>query len=412
MRNRQIRGNRQVTQSTPHTAPAGSNSLWAPGLDPLTLAQALLRAPSVTPDAAGAMEVVARALEAAGFDVHRLTFDSAGIPIPNLYARIGTEGPNLCFAGHVDVVPVGDEAAWQHPPFSGEVVDGLLYGRGAVDMKGGVAAAMAAVLRHGKPVKGSLSFLITGDEEGPAIDGTVKVVEWLKARGERVDHCILGEPTNPNALGDMVKIGRRGSLSGVITVQGKQGHAAYPHLANNPVPHLMKLLAALTASPLDEGSSHFQPSNLEVVGLQAGTSAFNVIPATAQARFNVRFNDHYSLDSLQAEIRRRLESAGVTAAYDLAFIEGGCESFFTPPGPFFAMIRDSIEAVTGRAPEASTTGGTSDARFIKDICPVVEFGLVGQTMHQVDEATPVSELVALADIYGAIIDRYFANPPA
>lgn len=401
MRNRQIRGIRQV-----------SNSLWSPGLDPLSLAQTLLRAPSVTPDAFGALEVVARALEDAGYEVHRLTFDSAGIPIANLYARIGTGGPNLCFAGHVDVVPVGDEAGWQHPPFSGEVVDGLLYGRGAVDMKGGVAAWLAAALRHGKPERGSLSFLITGDEEGPALDGTVKVVEWLKARGERVDHCILGEPTNPNALGDMVKIGRRGSLSGSVTVHGKQGHVAYPHLADNPVPPLLRLLAALTATPLDAGSDHFQPSNLEVVGLQAGTSAFNVIPAGAQARFNVRFNDHYSLESLQAEIRRRLEGAGVAAAYDVEFQHGGSESFFTPPGPFVDMIRHSIEAVTGRAPEPSTTGGTSDARFIKDICPVVEFGLVGQTMHQVDEATPVAELVALAEIYGAIIDRYFANPPA
>lgn len=389
-----------------------SNSVWSPGLDPLSLAQALLRVPSVTPDSAGALDVVANALEAAGYEVHRLTFDSAGIPIPNLYARIGTGGPNLCFAGHVDVVPVGDEAGWAHPPFSGEVVDGLLYGRGAVDMKGGVAAWLAAALRHGKPERGSLSFLITGDEEGPALDGTVKVVEWLKARGERVDHCILGEPTNPNALGDMVKVGRRGSLSGIITVQGKQGHVAYPHLADNPVRHLLRLLAALSDTPLDAGSDHFQPSNLEVVGLEAGTSAFNVIPASARARFNVRFNDHYSLESLKAEIRRRLEGVEASAAYDLTFVDGGCDSFFTPPGPFFEMIRHSIEAVTGRAPEASTTGGTSDARFIKDICPVVEFGLVGQTMHQVDEATPVSELVALAEIYGAIIDRYFANPPA
>lgn len=401
-----------MSQPTLVKAQNGGGRPWAAGCDPLSLAQALLRAPSVTPDAAGAMEVVAQALEAAGYDVHRLTFDSAGIPIANLYARIGDSGPNLCFAGHVDVVPVGDAASWRHPPFSGEVADGLLYGRGAVDMKGGLAAALAAALRHGRPVQGSLSFLITGDEEGPALDGTVKVVEWLKARGERIDHCILGEPTNPAALGDMVKIGRRGSLSGILTVQGKQGHAAYPHLADNPVPKLVTLLAALTATPLDAGSAHFQPSNLEVVGLAAGTSAFNVIPASAEARFNVRFNDHYSLDSLKAEIRRRLESAGVSARFTVAFEKGGSESFFTAPGPFVDLIRTAIEAVTGRLPEPSTTGGTSDARFIKDLCPVVEFGLVGQTMHQVDEATPVAELEALAEIYGAIIQRYFTDRPA
>ncbi|WP_127088461.1 succinyl-diaminopimelate desuccinylase [Aquabacter cavernae] len=390
------------------TPPDVKAPLWAEGLDPLSLTQALLRAPSVTPNAHDALEVVARALSEAGYEVHRLPFDSAGPRVPNLYARIGTEGPNLCFAGHVDVVPVGDEAHWTHGPFAGEVADGLLYGRGAVDMKGGLACALAAALRHGKPETGSLSFLVTGDEEGPAIDGTVKVVDWLKARGERLDHCILGEPTNPNALGDMVKIGRRGSLSGTVTVTGKQGHVAYPHLADNPVPRLLRLLNALTAAPLDAGTPHFQPSNLEVVGVQAGTSAYNVIPATAQARFNVRFNDLYSLESLKAEIARRLGTAGEDGHYALAFETGGSDSFLTAPGPFIDILCDAVEQATGRRPEPSTTGGTSDARFIKDLCPVVEFGLVGQTMHQVDEVTPVADLFALADIYGAVITRYFA----
>ena len=376
----------------------------------LTLAQALLRAPSVTPDADPAMEVVAQHLEAAGYRVERLRFDSAGIPIVNLYARIGTQGPNLCFAGHVDVVPPGDPALWSHGPFSGDVADGLLYGRGAVDMKGGVAAAMAAALAHGTPVAGSLSFLITGDEEGPALDGTVKVVEWLKTRGERIDHCILGEPTNPAVLGDAVKIGRRGSLSGTLTVHGKQGHAAYPHLADNPVPKMMRLLAALTAAPLDTGTAHFQPTNLEVVSVDVGNPAFNVIPAEARALFNVRFNDRYSLATLEAEISRRLASAGADIRYDLAFKPGASESFLTAPGPFVEMVCSAIAEVTGRVPEQSTSGGTSDARFIKDLCPVVEFGLVGKTMHATDEATPVADLVALAEIYQRIIARYFTNP--
>ncbi|MBA4789901.1 MAG: succinyl-diaminopimelate desuccinylase [Rhizobiales bacterium] len=385
---------------------------WAEGLDPLSLAQALLRAPSVTPQADDAMDVVARALAAAGYEVHRLPFDSAGPRVPNLYARIGTEAPNLCFAGHVDVVPVGDAAHWTHGPFAGEVEGGLLYGRGAVDMKGGLACALAAALRFGRPERGSLSFLVTGDEEGPAIDGTAKVVEWLKARGERIDHCILGEPTNPSALGDMVKIGRRGSLNGKLTVAGKQGHVAYPHLADNPVPRLLRLLRTLTDTPLDAGTPHFQPSNLEVVGVLAGTSAYNVIPASAEARFNVRYNDLFSLESLKAEIRRRLATAGEDGHFDLAFETGASESFLTAPGPFVSLICDTVAEVTGRRPEPSTTGGTSDARFIKDLCPVVEFGLVGQTMHQVDEATPVADLFALAEIYSTIITRYFSAPAA
>ncbi|MFG1461656.1 succinyl-diaminopimelate desuccinylase [Xanthobacter sp. DSM 24535] len=391
--------------STPHSV---KSQAMSSGTDPLGLAQALLRAPSVTPHAEGAVALVAQILDAAGYEVTLLPFDSAGVPIANLYARIGTGSPNLCFAGHVDVVPPGDEASWRHPPFGAEVVDGQLFGRGAVDMKGAVAAALAAALRHGAPKTGAISFLITGDEEGPALDGTVKVVEWLKARGERVDHCILGEPTNPSALGDAVKIGRRGSLSGVIHVHGRQGHVAYPHLADNPVPRLVRLLTALTAQPLDAGSAHFPPSNLEIVSVDVGNAAFNVIPAEAQAKFNVRFNDQFTLDSLKAEIMRRLASAHGTGSYEVTFRAGASQSFLTAPGPFVELICAAIAEVTGRVPEHSTSGGTSDARFIKDICPVVEFGLVGRTMHAVDESTLVSDLEDLTRIYERMIARYFA----
>ena len=374
--------------------------------DPVALAQALIRAPSVTPDAGEALALVEAILSAAGYRVERLDFSDHGPRVGNLYARIGAAGPNLCFAGHVDVVPPGEPGEWAHGPFSGDVADGLLYGRGAVDMKGAVAAAIAAALRHGPPATGSLSFLITGDEEGPALDGTVRVVEALKARGERVDACILGEPTNPEALGDAFKIGRRGSLSGILTVEGRQGHVAYPHLADNPIPRLLALLAALTAEPLDQGSDFFPPSNLEVISVDVGNPVFNVIPAKAEARFNVRFNDRFTLESLRAEIRRRLDATGL--AHHLAFRPGPSESFRTEPGPFVDLVRDAVQAVTGRVPEASTSGGSSDARFIKDLCPVIEFGLVGRTMHQVDEASPLADIAALTAVYQRIIARYFS----
>ncbi|MFG1401916.1 succinyl-diaminopimelate desuccinylase [Xanthobacter sediminis] len=375
--------------------------------DPVALAAALIRSPSVTPQAQATLDLVADLLAGAGYRVEKLTFASGGVPIANLYARIGEDGPNLCFAGHVDVVPVGDAARWSHGPFSGEIAGGRLFGRGAVDMKGAVAAFMAAALAHGRPQKGSLSFLITGDEEGPALDGTVKVVEWLKEKGERIDHCVLGEPTNPVALGDAFKIGRRGSLSGVVRVKGVQGHVAYPHLADNPVPRLVRLLSALIAGPLDAGSDFFPPSNLEVVSVDVGNTAFNMIPAEADARFNVRFNDHFSLATLKAEIRRRLDEAG--EPHEVLFQPGASESFITAPGPFVDIVAGAVEAVTGRRPEPSTSGGTSDARFIKDLCPVVEFGLVGQTMHKVDEATSVRDLEDLTAVYGHIITRYFAQ---
>ncbi|MFS8036014.1 succinyl-diaminopimelate desuccinylase [Xanthobacter sp. AM11] len=396
-----------MTGAVPVKPPSGGELSDLPARDAVALAAALIRAPSVTPDAGAALELVARLLEEAGYRVERLTFATAGVPVVNLYARIGETSPNLCFAGHVDVVPEGDAAHWAHGPFSGTVADGLLYGRGAVDMKGAVAAFLAAALAFGRPARGSLSFLITGDEEGPALDGTVKVVEWLAARGETIDHCVLGEPTNPQALGDAFKVGRRGSLSGILTVAGVQGHVAYPHLADNPVPRLLKLLGALTAGPLDEGTAFFPPSNLEVVSVDVGNPVFNVIPAAATARFNVRFNDRFTLDSLKAEITRRLDTAGTP--YALAFRPGASQSFLTTPGPFVDLVADAVQAETGRRPQASTSGGTSDARFIKDLCPVVEFGLVGRTMHQVDEATPVADVEALTRIYARIIASYFAT---
>lgn len=388
-------------------APSVKPSSTLDARDPVALTRALIRAPSVTPDADEALDLVAQVLKDAGYTVEDMPFADHGPKVGNLYARIGTEGPNLCFAGHVDVVPVGQEADWTHGPFGGEVAGGLIYGRGAVDMKGAVAASLSAALRHGPPKQGSLSFLITGDEEGPGLDGTRRVVETLIARGERVDHCVLGEPTNPAEMGDAFKIGRRGSLSGILTVEGKQGHVAYPHLADNPIPPLVKLLSALIAAPLDAGSDFFPPSNLEVVSVDVGNPVFNLIPARAEARFNVRFNDLFTLESLKAEITRRLDSAG--APYGLAFQDGASASFLTQPGPFVDMVSAAVAEVTGRTPEASTSGGTSDARFIKDLCPVVEFGLVGKTMHQVDEAAAVSDIAALTAIYERIIARYFAS---
>ncbi len=372
--------------------------------------QALLRCPSITPAEGGALDVLQDLLEPAGFMVHRLRFSEAGQPdVDNLYARIGTAAPHLVFAGHTDVVPPGDPVSWRFPPFSGEVADGRIWGRGACDMKGGVAAAVAAVLAHlaeaGAP-EGSISFLITGDEEGPAVNGTPKLLDWARDRGERFDHCVLGEPTNPARLGEMIKIGRRGSLTGEIVVEGRQGHVAYPHLADNPIPRLMGALAALKATPLDAGTTHFDPSNLEVVTVDTGNPSANVIPAEARARFNVRFNDSWSPEALQAEIRRRLADAKA-GAHRLTFAPCNALAFLTEPGAFVTLFAEIVEAETGLAPTLSTTGGTSDARFITRDCPVLEFGLVGATMHAVDENVPVDDLEKLQAIYGALLSRYF-----
>jgi succinyl-diaminopimelate desuccinylase len=380
--------------------------------DPIALTQALVRCPSVTPEEGGSLALLDEILTRAGFCVSRPVFSADGQPdVQNLYARIGSEGPVLVFAGHTDVVPPGDAARWTHPPFSGEVRDGVLYGRGAADMKGGVAASVAAALRYlaerGGPGRGSVAFLITGDEEGPAVNGTVKLLAWAAERGERFDHCILGEPTNPQQLGDMIKIGRRGSLTGRLTVSGRQGHVAYPHLAENPITGLVRLVAALKAEPLDRGTAHFDPSNLEFTTVDVGNPASNVIPGDARAVFNIRFNDLWSPETLADEIRSRCrEAAGNEVRYELAFEPTNATAFLTAPGPFVETMAAAIEAETGRRPTFSTTGGTSDARFIKDFCPVVEFGLVGQTMHQVDERVATADLEALTRIYRRVLDDY------
>lgn len=381
--------------------------------DPVEIARALIRCPSVTPEEGGALAYLAELLGNAGFTVHRVKLTSPDTPdVENLYARFGSKGPNFCFAGHTDVVPPGDASHWRFPPFEGAIQDGMLHGRGAVDMKGGVAASLAAALdlvtEQGEALPGSISFLITGDEEGPAINGTEKLLRWLADRDERIDHCVLGEPSSRAALGDMVKIGRRGSLSGTLTVHGKQGHVGYPHLAENPIRGMVRLLDALMAQPLDAGTAHFQASNLEVVTVDVGNTAFNVIPAEATARFNVRFNDLWMPATLKAEIERRLRAAaGNEVHWSVDFVERASDSFLTGPGAFVSLVTASIEATTGRTPELSTTGGTSDARFIKDYCPVVEFGPVGTSMHQTDEAVPVEELRTLTRVYRGILDRYF-----
>ncbi|WP_022727595.1 succinyl-diaminopimelate desuccinylase [Fodinicurvata sediminis] len=377
-------------------------------LDPVELTQRLIRCPSVTPAEGGALDLLQAELEALGFTCHRLVFSEDGTPdVDNLYARLGTAAPNICFAGHTDVVPTGDPEAWSCDPFSGELRDGMVFGRGASDMKGAVAAFVAAVsayLREQGAPTGSLSLLITGDEEGPSINGTRKVLQWLAEQGEKLDACLVGEPTNPGELGDMIKIGRRGSMSGWLTVRGVQGHTAYPHLADNPVHRLVTMLSALTAAPLDQGSEHFQASTLQVTTVDVGNPATNVIPGEARATFNIRFNDLHSGAALESWLRETLDRVG--GDYDLQIKLSG-ESFLCPPGPFSELIANAVEAETGRRPELSTTGGTSDARFIKDYCQVAEFGLVGQTMHKIDERTPAADLENLARIYHRILQGYF-----
>jgi succinyl-diaminopimelate desuccinylase len=381
--------------------------------DPVALARDLLRCPSVTPAEGGALTFLESTLKAAGFTVHRMTFKEPGADdVENLYARIGSATPHLMFAGHTDVVPPGDEKAWAHPPFAGAVDNGLLYGRGAVDMKGGIACALAAVLDHlaangGKP-KGSISFLITGDEEGIAVNGTPKLLAWAAERGEKFDHCILGEPSNQQELGDTIKIGRRGSLNGHLIVTGKSGHVAYPQRADNPVRGIVTLIDALQSEPLDHGSATFQPSNLEFTTIDVGNKTVNLIPGEARARFNIRFNDCHTLDSLKALLEARAtKAASDKIKFAFKFEPSNAGVFVTEPGPFTALVSKAVSDVTGRKPELSTTGGTSDARFITHYCPVVEFGLVGQTMHAIDERVPVADLTTLTAVYRKIVDKYF-----
>ena len=372
-------------------------------LNVVEFARALIRSPSVTPADAGAMDVLQHALESLGFACRRMRFGQ----IENLYARRGGSEPNLCFAGHTDVVPVGDEAAWTSGPFEAALRDGLLIGRGAVDMKGAIAAFVCAAARANP--KGSLSLLITGDEEGDAVDGTAKLVHALREDGERIDHCVLGEPTSARLFGDQIKVGRRGSLNATITVQGKQGHVAYPAQAANPIGPLVRLLARLQEHVLDVGYPRFPPSNLEVTSIDVGNPATNVIPAKAKARLNIRFNPHHDGKSLAAwlESEREVAQAGFSGRIDLTTSLTG-NAFITEPGSFVDVVAAAVADVTGQPPELSTTGGISDARFIRALCPVVELGLVNATMHAVDEQVPVQQLRDLETIYGRLIERYFA----
>jgi succinyl-diaminopimelate desuccinylase len=382
--------------------------------DPLAIARDLIRCRSVTPEEGGALAYLQELLARAGFDVHRAVFAEPGTAaVDNLYARIGTARPNLLFAGHTDVVPPGNEGAWSHPPFAGAIAGERLYGRGAVDMKGGIACFVAAALDYldgngGKP-KGSISFLITGDEESVAVNGTVKLLKWAAERGETFDHCILGEPSNVEALGDTIKAGRRGSLNGTLIVSGRQGHVAYPERADNPIRGLVTLMAALQA-PLDEGSEHFTPSHLEFTSIDVGNTTVNLIPGEARARFNIRYNDRHSQTALKTLIEHRAKAAtGERMRYAFEWQPSNADVFVIKPGPFTDLAVAAIAEITGRQPKLSTSGGTSDARFIKNFCPVLEFGLVGQTMHAVDESTPVQDVLTLTAIYRRIIEKYFAG---
>lgn len=383
-------------------------------IDPVELTRDLIRIPSVTPADEGAMDVLQRHLTALGFTCRRMAFEGPGgtgadARIENLYARRGTASPNLCFAGHTDVVPTGPVEGWSAQPFEAEVKDGVLYGRGAVDMKGGIAAWVAAVSRIGD-VPGSLSFLITGDEEGPALHGTKRVVEALMAEGEVIDACVVGEPSSQHQLGDMIKIGRRGSLNTWITVHGKQGHVAYPDRAANPAPVLARLLTELTDHRLDDGYTAFQPSNLEITTIDIGNPATNLIPGEAKGRLNIRFNPNHTGASLMAWLNERAGAAQAASGLriELEHLHSG-DAFLTEHGAFVTGVQDAVEAALGVRPEASTTGGTSDARFIRAMCPVLELGLVGQTMHQIDERVPVAQIEALSETYERVIEGYFSS---
>ena len=390
-------------------------------IDPVNFAAELIRCPSVTPADAGALDLLEKVLTDIGFTCTRLPFQEPDTArVDNLYARIGDTAPHICFAGHTDVVPVGATDSWQKDPFSGEISDDKLWGRGAADMKGAIAAFVAAtadyLAQEGKP-KGSISLLITGDEEGPSVNGTIKMLDWLSTQQEVIDDCIVGEPTNPETLGEMIKIGRRGSVNTTITVEGIQGHVAYPHRAANPVPHLVQLLDRLIAAKLDDGTPHFQPSNLELTGFDVGNAVTNVIPALAQARFNIRYNDIWNRDSITDWINENLNTAhdALNDAVDgenkfslSVDINHSGEAFLTPTGALSELAVSAVEKTLGMTPELSTSGGTSDARFIKDHSRVIEFGLVGKTMHKVDEHVRVDDIRSLTNIYQEILSGYFS----
>lgn len=390
-------------------------------IDPVNFAAELIRCPSVTPADAGALDLLEKVLTEIGFTCTRLPFQEPDTArVDNLYARLGDAAPHICFAGHTDVVPVGAADNWQKDPFSGEISDDKLWGRGAADMKGAIAAFVAATAdylsQNGKP-KGSISLLITGDEEGPSVNGTIKMLDWLSTQQEVIDDCIVGEPTNPETLGEMIKIGRRGSVNTTVTIEGIQGHVAYPHRAANPVPHLVQLLERLITAKLDDGTPHFQPSNLELTGFDVGNAVTNVIPAVAQARFNIRYNDIWSRDTITDWINENLNAAhdALNNAIDgenkfslTVDINHSGEAFLTPTGTLSELAVSAVEKTLGMTPELSTSGGTSDARFIKDHARVIEFGLVGKTMHKVDEHVRVNDIQSLTKIYQEILSGYFS----
>jgi succinyl-diaminopimelate desuccinylase len=382
--------------------------------DPVSILQRLIRCPSVTPHEGGALTYLASTLAEVGFKCERLVFSEDGTPdVDNLFASIGHGAPHLCFAGHTDVVPTGDEHIWTHPPFAAEIADGFIYGRGATDMKGSVAAFAAAALEfvqeNGKP-KGTISFLITGDEEGPAINGTVKVLRWMKDNGFTPDHCIVGEPTCTDQLGDTIKIGRRGSLSFIITVDGRQGHAAYPHKADNPIPKLARMVERLTASNIDDGNVHFDPSTLAITSFDVGNPAGNVIPSRAVLKFNIRYSTEHDFGTLKSWVAVHIATVKdeLGGEWAVQHVEGA-EAFITEPGAFVGLVIDAVQGETGLVPKLSTSGGTSDARFIKNYCPVLEFGPTNATIHQTDERISIDELQTTARIYRRVLESYFSN---
>jgi len=382
-------------------------------IDALELSKKLIERPSITPLDAGALDVLQEALESLGFACSRMIFSEDGHDdVDNLYARLGDGSPNVCFAGHTDVVPTGDLSSWTSDPFKPEIRDDILYGRGVVDMKCAIAcfaSAVAEYIENNKP-QGSISFLITGDEEGIAVNGTKKMLKALEEKGEKIDACVVGEPTNPEILGQMIKIGRRGSVSFKLEIFGQQGHVAYPNLADNPVSRITRILHALDTHELDKGTDYFQPSNLEIISIDVGNTASNVIPAMASAVFNIRFNDRHKSSTLIKWIEGICESICETgdAKYKLTSRVSG-EAFLTEPGKLSKILSDAAKEVTGLEPELSTSGGTSDARFIKDYCPVVEFGLMNKTAHKIDECAPVASIYGLKDVYLKFLEKYFKS---
>lgn len=375
-------------------------------IDPIILSQDLIKCPSVTPNDAGALDVLEKALTSIGFECTRLPFSEEGTPdIDNLFARRGTKSPHICYAGHTDVVPIGDLNDWKHDPFTAIIEDGILYGRGASDMKCGIASFVAAVSEM-DDFEGSISLLITGDEEGPAINGTVKMLKWLEEHNQVPDMCIVGEPTNTNEIGEMAKIGRRGSLNGTLTVHGTQGHVAYQHLADNPIPRLIKILDDLNNWEIDQGNDFFDPTNLEIVTIDVANKASNVIPMNATAKFNIRFNSEQNADGLTKIITNICKTHSENHTLDIN-VSG--DSFLTPKGNLSDLIEQGIKEITGKTVEFSTTGGTSDARFIKNYCPVIEFGLINKTIHKVNECAKVSDIILLKDIYLSSIRKIFSS---